>query len=460
MADLVGLPVADVVKYESGADYVPTDVVERYAVALGMSTPELLRGDEPGAIALLFRRIRHEGDPSALETGETRRVLGDFARCARQYVRLRQLIEAAPLPQYPWLDALPPEPLRPRPELYDQARRLAAKTRAYLELDPVAPIPSMRRLVEELGIVTLFVEPEQLDPHIRGASLLNPHPAILVNLVGGGEKWWQTRMTIAHELCHILFDRTTLNPENPRKFFVFSPYSEEASPDAAPRRHWRLFDHFEDLEARANAFAGDLLAPTSGIAHHIGTADPTTIDAINRVCDHYDIGHEAAINRLQNSFGLSAAQRRQMFSRLRMDRAAAPRNVRPACHEDIVPAGAQLRDRLFTSAVLDALGLGKIDAIEARASLDLRLTEPLPNAAADDAACRPLLSETVKATRAAERHLYRVVGLDHYVGSVEQLDGSWYVHVLRRADGEGPVEAGKFRMGRDLSLLEPLRLDE
>jgi hypothetical protein len=456
MAELVGLPVEEVSTYESGADYAPTEVVERYAVALGMSTLELLRGEEPSAVAVLFRRIRHEGDTSALETPETHRVLGDFARCARQYVRLRQLIGAEP-PRYPWLTALVPEPLTPRPELYEQARRLATMTRAYLELDPVAPIPSMRRLVEDLGIVTLFVEPEQLDPHIKGASLLNPHPAILVNLVGGGEKWWHTRMTIAHELCHILFDRTTLNPQNPRKFFVFSPYAEETASEGSARRSWRLFDHFEDLEARANAFAGDFLAPTSGVAYLVGTGDPTTMDAINRVCDHYQLGHETAINRLQNTFRLSTAQRKQMLSRLRMYRAGPPRHLQLTHHDDSVPPGAQLRDRLFTSAVLDALRLGKIDGVEARAHLDLRLSEPLPETAPDAGVRGPLLSETAIATRAAERHLYRVADLDHYVDEIQQIDGAWYVSVARRSAGEA-LGVARFRMGLDLALLEPLHL--
>jgi len=447
MASLVGLPLAEVSALEASTQYLPPEIVERYALALGMSGRELLRGGEPSAVALLFRRIRQ--DEGALASPETHRSLGDFVRCARDYARLQGLLMEGPRPeQLRWLDFFAPEPLLPRPELFGQARRLASMVRKYLGLDHLAVIASMRRLVEDLGIVTMFVEPEQLDPHIEGASLLNPLPAILVNLVGGGDHWWHTRMVMAHELCHLIFDRAALNPENPGKFFVFSPYRSESRPGTP----WHLFEHFEDLEARANAFAGDLLAPTSGVEHLIGRDDPTTLDAINRISDHYQIGSETAINRLQNTFRLNYEQRSQMLSRFNLARATgARRPPRFPPHADAVATGAQLRDTQFTTTVMRVFRAGKIDEIEARAYLNLRLSDPLP-----DSAQPAVLSGDLKVRRAAERHLYRSASLDNFIRSIEHIDGVWHVQVDRRGPEGASIPAGGFRMGPDLSLRDPL----
>jgi transcriptional regulator with XRE-family HTH domain len=458
MASLVGLPVIEVATLEAGARYVSPDVVERYALVLGMSAREVLMGHEPSAVGLLFRRIRQ--DSGALASWETHRALGDFVRCARNYSGLRKLLGEGPdQEQLRWLDDIDPEPLAQRPELYAQARRLASRVRAYLGLGPLAVIESMRRLVEELGIVTMFIQPEQLDPHIEGASLLNPHPAILVNLVGGGEQWWRTRMVMAHELCHIVFDRTALNPDNPRKFFVFSPYRSESSPGTS----WHLFEHFEDLEARANAFAGDFLAPTSGVEHILGGADPTTLAAISRISDHYQIGNETAINRLQNTFRLSREQRSQMFARLAVARATgARRSTRADPHGDDVAPGAQLRDTAFIGAVVRACQLGKIDAMEARAYLNLRLSDSLPslNQAAPSIQQGPVVSSESRVLRAAERHLYRCASLDHFVRSFEHIGGVWHIYVDRHTPEGTSVQAGAFRMSPDLSLLDPLALQQ
>ena len=70
---------------------------------------------------------------------------------------------------------------------------------------------------------TVLITPEEMDPEIDAASTVTPEPAVLVNLVGGAEQWWRTRMTLAHELCHLLLDRERSG--EPR-FVMLSPTSE------------------------------------------------------------------------------------------------------------------------------------------------------------------------------------------------------------------------------------------
>lgn len=357
--------------------------------------------------------------------------------------------------QLRWLATIEPEPILPRPDLYGQARRLASLVRGYLGLDHLAVIASMRKLVENLGIVIMFVEPEQLDPQIEGASLLNPHPAMLVNSGGGDHYWWRTRMIMAHELCHIFFDRSALDSEDPRRFFVFSPYRPESRPGTA----WHL------RPLRGPRSPGERLRwrpPRADprVEHLIGARDPTTLDAINRISDHYQIGNETAINRLQNTFRLSRDHRSQMLSRLAMARATGGRRIAtPTAHDDCVNPGAQLRDSTFIDLVI------RVPGRKTRRDRGTRPAQPAPVRSppelaapgSDASAIAPAAPGEASARRAAERHLYRHVGLDYFVHSLAIMDGVWHARISRRTPEAAATEAGALRMSPDFTLLEPIR---
>ena len=88
------------------------------------------------------------------------------------------------------------------------------------------------------------------------------------------------RFTLAHELCHLLFDR-----EAGRRLAI-------ASGPWAPR----------DVERRANAFAAMLLMPTSLVQQAVATlsAPVATVEGVREVASRLRAGRSAVLNHLKN----------------------------------------------------------------------------------------------------------------------------------------------------------------
>ena len=153
-----------------------------------------------------------------------------------------------------------------------------------------------------------FTSPSHLPNQIDGASTLHPRPAILVNLVSGGRCWWRTRMTLAPELAHILFDL-----EGDQRTLFSPPMSDWAKARTAGR--WRICERFDDIEVEADKFAACLLAPRDEVAAVAERLDPTGDLAIAAVGERFGVGKVVAINRLQVCFGLSQEERQRMVER-------------------------------------------------------------------------------------------------------------------------------------------------
>lgn len=453
MAALVAMDPSKIEALERGHPYVEQEILERYALGLGTTTEALLADEEPSAVAMLFRSMRANGTELAnFADSGLQDVLGTFVRCVRNIAGLQRKVDPQPH-KLAWRERIRTEGLAPRVALHEQARRLAGEFRRYLGMPLDAPIASMRALAEDLGITTLFVEieDEQVARTFDGAALMDPDPAILVNLASGGDKWWRTRMTIAHELCHLLHDRDALDPANPRKFFLLSPHL----PERGQPSPWQLTEHFEDLEARASSFAGELLAPAAAIEQLLAGQDPTRVESIKLVGDHFMIGATTAINRLRDTFRLSQEQRLGMASRMRKAGLAGKLvTLRAGPHPDAVPPGAHLPGPEFTALVLRALSTGAIDAIEARAHLGLRLTDQLPDVAGLPASQRaPMMTATQRARTVAEQHLRRVDAHDELtLGELAEEGDGWRVEVFRRRPAGGSEPIGELEISEEFMV--------
>lgn len=155
----------------------------------------------------------------------------------------------------------------------------------------------IRQVLRRLGIQELRRSLE--DAGIRGCSIVGPHhkPTIVVN------KSWRysespagVRFTIAHELCHILYDRS-----RGRKLAI-------ASGPWAPRT----------IEKRANAFAAMFLMPPHLIERAVADSpDPITgVAGVKSVARKLHVSAVAAVEHLCNLTLMTELERDELLVQL------------------------------------------------------------------------------------------------------------------------------------------------
>lgn len=413
MARLVGLEAGEVDRIERGEATVAFTTLERYATAFGTRPSGFIEGAALKSPAtLLFRSATDLGtDLGSTLAVDDVRVLGDFLACAQDVHELgARLGDPAPsLPELASADLSEPE--------WQQGREFAERTRQALGLG-TAPIPSMTALLgTRMGWSLFFVTPEQLSPTVQGASTIVPRPAILINLVDGVDRWWSTRVSLAHEMCHVLFDsRTSSRP------YLISPQG-----DLVARRQWAIVERFRGLERRANAFAVHLLAPRAGIQELVGRRPPDAEPSIKAVCDHFGIGRTVAIRRLGHVYDVSQEAQDQLI-----ERGSDTARADIAQHPDAAVI-AGLRRGVLADLVERAFRANEIGATAARAYLDIPLSEPLPGAGPGRG---PLVTKEQVARSRAEAHM-RTSGVPGcWSSEARQTDDGWEVDMrCPRADG-------------------------
>lgn len=367
MAELLDEDEAALSALEQGAGAIDLELIERCARAFGLTVERLLSTDATKAPApLLFRSLDREVI-SELYARRAHFALGDFLRACGDLSELASLRERKGMARASLLDhrmpiAVPDDD----PGLYRQAEALAVDARRRLGLGD-GPIPSMIAIIEHrLNVPIVWSTPDEADANIDGASTIDPLPAVLVNLVGGRERWWRTRMTLAHELCHLLFD--TLSEGDRQRMTMFSPHREGAR--AASRdRSYRLSERLERMERRANAFAAYFLAPARATRRLVPHGDATSEHAITLLCQQFGIGRITAINLLHHVWSLSKQERARMLDR-------AGEQTLPLDHPDAdVPGGRAPRCATLRDWTDDALQRGWISKVRAADYLGFELTE-------------------------------------------------------------------------------------
>jgi len=153
--------------------------------------------------------------------------------------------------------------------------------------------PDVGDLTRRLNIATSEMQME--DQTIRGLTIAGPQhrPTILVNKSSGwNDSAAGQRFTIAHELCHLLYDR------------AYGQRLSMASGPWAPR----------DIEQRANAFAAMLSMPISSVNRAIRKLDVplVTEDAIRMIADAHQTSPIAALEHLYNLHKLDDADREKL----------------------------------------------------------------------------------------------------------------------------------------------------
>lgn len=430
MASLVSLDEGELCGIEGGARRPSFEVLERFARVFGLSLPRFLGGAAATAPAtILFRSLSSTG-PSLedlVESGSAD-TLGEFLRCASDAAELRALLgdDTHAATRVPALC----EP--PVAALPTQAESLAIAVRKQLGLD-LAPIDSMVSLLrDQLGVMLFWVHPDELDRDIDAASVRLPQPAVLINLVGGAELWWRTRMSLAHELCHLVADLAPGAASGARAY-LYSPHRHTEPKRGRPRM--ALPSDIEILERRANMFAAHFLAPGDAIRELVGDRSPMSDETVARVCSRFQIGQTTAINQLKHVFGLSKDERAAMLERSRGQ-------LLPPSHPDGV-AQPGLRQGVLCDLVSRALGCGLISKTRAREYLALSNSAPLPARSFTEDDARPLLDAEHLALVRAQRHLIQHHPTRQLYPATVHRQGERFVVKIAQAATEGePREVG------------------
>lgn len=169
---------------------------------------------------------------------------------------------------------------------YKKGYSLAAKTRQLLNFDEFEPISSLTELVEET--LCIPVVQTELSSRLAGATVA-PSDAgrgIILNTKGLNSNIFVRRTTLAHELGHLLWD-----PEHRLNKLVVDEYEGINN----------IFtDSFDEVEARANAFAAEFLAPASGVKE-IFKSHYNPVDGLRAVMEYYGVSFTTARWQLINS---------------------------------------------------------------------------------------------------------------------------------------------------------------
>ncbi|MCA9677041.1 MAG: helix-turn-helix domain-containing protein [Myxococcales bacterium] len=253
--------------------------VAALANVYGYSEEDLL-DDAPleTAVSVLLR-----GDPHA---DDLALHLGRLTAVCREYTQLEDLLGS---PAQGRIVGFPPAG-PPAPPPWRHGEELATLTRSKLDLG-IAPIRSMSALLEQLGVRLVWTD--RLPEELQGLSLHDPlvGPSIVANTNGRVHQWWTLRTTIAHELCHILYDRVPTAPLG-----------------IASRRNQR-----DDLEQRANAFSVYFLAPREGVRALLMSRGCLPFQLhrsdVHAVMMHFGLGKEAATAHLLHLDWISRPQR-------------------------------------------------------------------------------------------------------------------------------------------------------
>lgn len=222
---------------EAGTADPTIDEIESLARALGLEGDALLEDELPERL--------EKADPTRmlLKSAEDFRPAAD--------VRHRMVVAArAALDLLDWQRQLAPsgragfesfylKAITAKP-LHVQGRDLAIEVRKCLSVN--GPVGSVRDLVAQaLGIPVVAAELSLVGPDAFSVYAPGHRAAIVVNLSGKNANGLVRRFSLAHEVCHVLFDRPAAGPLGVAC--------------------WNDAERRVDVETRANAFAIHLLLP-------------------------------------------------------------------------------------------------------------------------------------------------------------------------------------------------------
>ena len=285
----------DVTQAESNSHSLSIQSLERIAFVLGLDERRLAYHPTSGADGKLAARLKtltyepSAGDVSLSERSVLR--LAEAASIVRIQSELQETLFGEPL--YARFEPHADYGYRDNPA-YRIGYDLADQTRDMLELGD-QPIESMRDLSEgTLGIPVIQVS---LQEEISGATVAatdsrgNERRGIALNIEGANQNVWARRITLAHEIGHLLYD-----PDDRLERIRVDSY------DGNNRNPEYSGDY---VEQRANAFAVAFLAPLDAVRSREPApfaGEPISGDAISRTMRHFGMSLTSARFHVFNAY--------------------------------------------------------------------------------------------------------------------------------------------------------------
>lgn len=284
LAKRLSIPVMSIQQVETPGFKTTFRNLESLAQVLALDEQVLGLVPNAGSDATLGVRLREmmtSGDIAAF-TASTVLQLSEAAWIiARQTALQRILEETFPQPRVP----MPKHDASFGYPTYEAGYRLAQMTRAMLGIHDERPIESVRKVIEDdfgLPLVQL-----QMNQRFAGATIVNGDVrGIVVNESGMNSDVWIRRMTMCHELGHLLWD-----PDDRLQRITVDAYADLEMSDRDSRR--------DPPEIRANAFAIAFLAPPSAV-QHIARCKSDPIEIVGEVMNTFGISAAAAKHHIRN----------------------------------------------------------------------------------------------------------------------------------------------------------------
>jgi len=260
---------------------VPFKDLERLAQMISVEPHELGQPDQAESAHSLGVRLRSIGATHARFSSKVVLALAEAAWVIRKQHELTRLLnepvrDLCITPDDEYGSYLTPA--------WRKGQQLAQDTRDRLGFDGNQRIESLTQLLEDtLGIPVIHVE---LPVDFAGATIANGDVrGIVINTNGKNHNVWVRRMTMAHELGHLLWD-----PPQRLKRLVVDRYSEVEADFVKAQ---------DPVEQRANAFAVEFLAPRAAIRSLYLEASNAR-DGVIAIMEAFDIGRAAATYHIQN----------------------------------------------------------------------------------------------------------------------------------------------------------------
>lgn len=281
LAHLAKLSIDDVIKAETPGKMSPISKIERMARILAIDE-RILGFKQQSNVEELGVRLRQLANSDGNNRLSPNSVAA-LAEGAWIIARQKSLLSQLGVGSSNILKAFVSDDDYGHPA-YERGYQLAAKARELIGLGPVAPITSVRNLVSDILDIPLVQT--KLGSGLAGATIENgTDRGIVVNIEGANKNVWVRRMTLAHELGHLLWD-----PRNRLNRLMVDRYNDLVV-NSSTRR--------DPVEIRANAFAIAFLAPPSEVDRIVHTASdiPT---AVFEVAQHFGVSVSAAAAHVGN----------------------------------------------------------------------------------------------------------------------------------------------------------------